>query len=55
MERIASRPELSGYGDSVVAIILQGLGADPRSIQEVLDRPLPQVRATKIIASPTGA
>jgi len=55
MERIASRPELSGYGDSVVAIILQGLGADPGSIQDVLDRPLPLVRATRTIAGKTPA
>jgi len=26
------------------------LGADPGSIQEILDRPLPQVRATRTIA-----
>jgi len=50
MERLASHPELSGYGDSVAAIVLQGLGADPGSIQEILDRPLPQVRATRTIA-----
>jgi AcrR family transcriptional regulator len=51
MERIASHPELSGYGDSVAAIVLQGLGADPGSIRKIIDRPLPEMtRPTKTIA-----
>ena len=51
MERIASHPELSGYGDSVAAIVLQGLGADPASIREIIARPLPEMtRPTRTIA-----
>src|SRR6267143_1819147 len=50
MERIASHPELSNYADGIATLMLQGLAVDRARIQEILDHPLPRVRATRTIA-----
>ncbi|HJV84562.1 MAG TPA: TetR/AcrR family transcriptional regulator [Noviherbaspirillum sp.] len=47
MTRLMEDPKLrsrKGYGDKIVRVILQGLGVNPAKIEEVLARPLPDLR-----------
>lgn len=50
MLRLADNPNLKNYSDMIVRVILQGLGLEPKRIDEVMSRPLPDLtRPTKTI------
>lgn len=44
MIRLADEPGLKNYGDSVAFVILQGLGLERATIEELMNHPLPEMR-----------
>lgn len=44
MQRQITAPHQKPFGDSVVRVIMQGLGVEPAKIDEMLSRPLPRVQ-----------